>query len=165
MEGAPVTQLSAAGAARLLLAGTGNPGANAPEPLAKVLARLTPELPSLVHHLLEPGWAAVRAVFPSSSLQPLIIPARGLRGKLSSLSKPVLPGQTLVHTILNYIFKACMIFRFGAINLQKELPQMKVLKWLMVHAGAKVSSEAYSFANGIKVFLLKVFEISFISVI
>lgn len=42
---------------------------------------------------------------------------------------------------------------------------MRVLKWPVVPADAKVSREAYGLAKGIEVFLLKVFEICFIYVI
>ena len=66
----------AAGAARLLLAGAADPGANAPEPPAEVSAPLSP--------------VAARA---GASSAPRAGWAAGLPGKLS------LPAQTPVHTI------------------------------------------------------------------
>ena len=124
-------QPSAAGAARLLLAGAGNPGANAAEPPAEVSAPFDPgSSSSLVHHLLlEPGWAAVGAVSPPaprSGSSSQLVACVGSCSCLGANLQEISPRTTSCPYSFKLFFKACMIIRFGAINRQARLPQMRV---------------------------------------
>lgn len=113
------------------------PGANASALPAKGSAPFDPGAawwgasspPQALVHLLELGWAAVSAVSPpaprSRSASPLTA-CVGSRFSLGANLQEIPPWTSSRPYNFKSFFKACVIVRFGAINMQKQLPQMKV---------------------------------------